>query len=408
MTYRVLHLIPFPIKKAQHGGQIRARETNRALENAGFEVIQIQVFDAAAYAPHVPDIDVSETLQNGNWTLDWRLRDYSIGAVLAESDKEFSKLVSLLPSRIDLLIVEEPWLGAAALRLKREGHLDAPIMFNSYNVEHLAKKSILLEADLENAAGHLARITALEKAIVTEADRSSAVTKEDAALYSQWSNAEVVVAPNGTTNRKKSHLHNIRHQAVEANARYALFVGSAHPPNIAGFRELITGSIASLRPLERIVVAGSVCDPLHQLIAESNLTYMFRDKVCLLGRVSDFGLDCLLENASIILLPITYGGGSNLKTAEALVSGKPIVATEKAFRGYEDYLDAPGVKIANNQRDFASAIRTSFDMNDHGNIVRSDTHKLLWEHTLRPITDAAAELVAKLGETGTSLKRKVY
>ena len=63
-----------------------------------------------------------------------------------------------------------------------------------------------------------------------------------------------------------------------------------------------------------------------------------------------------------MLLPITYGGGSNLKTAEALLTGHPIIATAKAFRGCEVFTDMPGMIIAGNRRgilrsDAASLVR---------------------------------------------------
>jgi glycosyltransferase involved in cell wall biosynthesis len=393
MIYSILHLIPFPIGNARHGGQIRARETNKALQNFGFDVTTIEVFDAGAYAPERPSIDISEALATGAWPLAGQIRDYSTGAALVEGDREFAKLKSLLPQRVDLVVVEEPWLGQAAIRLRREGLVKAPILFNSYNVEHVAKRSILEEAKIEGASKYIERITAIEEALVKEADCCSTVTTEDAATYRRWAPTQIVVAPNGTLKRKRTHLRNVIHRDIEREAKYALFVGSAHPPNLVGLRDLVIGAIATVRSDERIVVAGSVCDLLHHNVAGLDFPYMFRDKLCLVGRVSDFGLDCLIANASIMLLPITIGGGSNLKTAEALMSGKPIVTTEKAFRGYEEFLSAPGIRVGNSRREFAAAMRASFDL-DHGNeFVRSETEKLLWRNTLSPIVNAAAKLV---------------
>ncbi len=392
MIYTILHLIPYPIGNARQGGQIRARETNKALQDFGFDVTTIEVF-AGPDALERPSIDVSEALATGPWPHAWQLRDYSIGAALAEGDREFAKLKALLPQRVDLVVIEEPWLGQAAIRLKREGLVKAPILFNSYNVEHVMKCSILKEAKIEGTSEYIERITTIEEAIVKEADCCSTVTAEDAATYGRWAASQIVVAGNGASNRKRSHLRNVIHHDVEPEAKYALFVGSAHPPNLLGFRDLVIESIATVRSNERVVVAGSVCDYLHPHVAESDFPHMLRDRLCLVGRVSDFGLDCLIANASIMLLPITIGGGSNLKTAEALMSGKPIVATERAFRGYEEFLSAPGIRVGNSRREFAAAMRASFDF-DHGNeFVRFETEKLLWRNTLSPIVNAAAKLV---------------
>jgi hypothetical protein len=57
------------------------------------------------------------------------------------------------------------------------------------------------------------------------------------------------------------------------------------------------------------------------------------------------------------LLPITDGEGSNLKTAEALEAGIPIVATSKAFRGFEAAMKLEHVTIADNPKDFRLAVR---------------------------------------------------
>jgi hypothetical protein len=94
----------------------------------------------------------------------------------------------------------------------------------------------------------------------------------------------------------------------------------------------------------------------------------------------------------VILLPIAYGGGTNLKTAEALVSGRPVVASIESFRGYEDYIKSPLVKIAETNLDFKT-LTTSRLMRTRIASVDRDTSKLHWDATLDSIKTAILELV---------------
>ena len=114
---------------------------------------------------------------------------------------------------------------------------------------------------------------------------------------------------------------------------------------------------------------------------------MVRDRIILFGQVSDFALSCLLGNASGILLPITYGGGSNLKTPEALTSGLPVVGTRQ-HRRFSEFSELKGVTIADTPHAFAAGIRRSLDRRGKRE-VGPELRQLLWENTLRPIVDLA-------------------
>ena len=72
-------------------------------------------------------------------------------------------------------------------------------------------------------------------------------------------------------------------------------------------------------------------------------------------------LDGLIANATGIVLPLREGGGSNLKTAEALYSGLPLVATTVAMRGYETFRNMDGVIVADDAAAFAAGMRQVFE-----------------------------------------------
>ena len=68
-------------------------------------------------------------------------------------------------------------------------------------------------------------------------------------------------------------------------------------------------------------------------------------------------LSAVKQGCHGVFLPIRGGGGTNLKTAEALALGKWVVATSTALRGFEAFLGADGVVIADTSADFRRAMR---------------------------------------------------
>lgn len=396
MTLNVLQFTTYPIDNALHGGQIRARHTKRALEEAGFNVEHFTAFSWHSYPSAQPDIDLAKAESFGPYGHYWQVSDFTGGLALSADEKLYESLKTALRGRsIDVVVLEEPWLGRAIFRLKDDGQLTAPVVYNSYNIEHEAKKRILEEAAIPEAAEIVGQILALERDLAGRSAVCCAVTQADADILAQWSASRVVIARNGTIKRKTSHLQGVLPTALSPTWRYMLFAGSAHPPNVAGFEQFVLGSLRKLRSHERIVVVGSVCDPIWHRIQETGTPFLVRDKLALIGRVSDYALSCLIANASGLLLPISYGGGSNLKTAEALVSGKPIVATEKAFRGFEEFLGTPNLRVAHDAAEFGNAIRATFDDARCVEQSRPGVDVLLWENCLSPIVEAVREVSSR-------------
>lgn len=399
----ILHLIPYPIGNAHHGGQIRSREINKMLRSTGASVLTIEIFDGRVYPKEKSAVDLSEAIAEQNQCFDWRLSDFAMGKSFAEHEPTFSMFRKMLPDNIDLIVVEEPWLGGAALRLLEDFPL-AKILYSSHNVESVAKARMLSEAKVDDVERQVQAVKTLEAHLVSEAAAIVSVTEADAAIYREWCRHPVIVAMNGTSNRRRSHLAGVYHKWIDPDCRYGLFAASGHPPNVRGFLDLMMVSATSLRSDERLVVIGSVCDAVYPHVVGSQIPYVLRDRLCLLGKVSDFELDCLFANASLIALPVPYGGGSNLKTAEAIVSGKPIAATTMAFRGVEGFIGAPGVHIGDDQPSFQKALRSAFDESGK-DFIRNGADSFLWGNTLEPFVAAVHELAAVASATGLSSGR---
>ena len=113
-----------------------------------------------------------------------------------------------------------------------------------------------------------------------------------------------------------------------------------------------------------------------------------------LGWVDNSLLEALYANARAVILPKTLGGGSNLKTAEALAKNRPIVATELAFQGFETFANLPAITIANEPNEFWGAVDSLLS----GPVAATTRsmeamNGLLWHECMKPMVHAAKDLL---------------
>ena len=82
-----------------------------------------------------------------------------------------------------------------------------------------------------------------------------------------------------------------------------------------------------------------------------------RRRVELRDAVSEDKLDELKDQAHGFVVPITHGGGTNLKTAEAILSNKWVLATSVAMRGFTEFIGSAGVVVEDDPRSFRERLR---------------------------------------------------
>jgi glycosyltransferase involved in cell wall biosynthesis len=116
-----------------------------------------------------------------------------------------------------------------------------------------------------------------------------------------------------------------------------------------------------------------------------------------LGVLDDEDLAAVKSLAHEFLLPIGAGGGSNIKTAEALYSGKPVVCTSTALRGFEDYRALPEVIVADSPPKFQAAIRSVLGRKGRAESVagfRDVREGLTWEACLSTVPREVLRMLA--------------
>ena len=138
-------------------------------------------------------------------------------------------------------------------------------------------------------------------------------------------------------------------------------------------------------PEKRIAVAGGVAEHIFASPTYQRFVHANSMRVQFFPNIGDERLAVLKQGAHCFLLPILEGGGSNLKTAEALVSGAWVVATPKAMRGFEDFLDEPGLLLAESPAEFRTALQRALSCERLKLSAKATTKRdtLLWPAILK-------------------------
>lgn len=402
MGKTIMLINTFPIVQAQGGGQKREEAMVKAYERVFDRVQYVSVF-FKGHHKHYGEYDIPlgnaliEDINRSPHTI-----DVVIGHAIFEDPEVKRKMISVLRRlQPDVIQVEQgfPYIGLKPLLA--ELGMKPKLVLSSHNIEAPMKREILEGVGMpkKEIDPIVAEIENVELEITKDAGLVIACTDTDAEFYKKHGAKKVVVARNGmaaieTTEvdldkwRDFFGLHHINHKA--------LFVGSAHPPNWTGFTDMV-GDTLGFMPFDgRIIFAGGVCDYFDRTFRdEYNPAHAtFWQRVELAGRPSDDSLGALLRLTDVIILPITEGGGSNLKTAEAILADKPIVATSHAFRSFEHLQGLPNIYIADTKKAFHEAILKAFNTKPHTRTAaqQKEADSVLWENCLRKAVQEVAKI----------------
>jgi glycosyltransferase involved in cell wall biosynthesis len=125
--------------------------------------------------------------------------------------------------------------------------------------------------------------------------------------------------------RRDQRRRLLRAMKADSYRHIAMFVGSAHPPNLDA-AEAILEFAPELRSVMFLLLGGHTEKLSGRSIPEN---------VVPMGSVPGQILRTLLRSADLALNPMRRGSGSNLKVAEAFAAGLPVVTTETGARGFE-------------------------------------------------------------------------
>ena len=104
----------------------------------------------------------------------------------------------------------------------------------------------------------------------------------------------------------------------------------------------------------------------------------------------------MMHRSLAVLVPVFVGEGSNLKSADALASGAPVIMTERATRGYEDVIaaDGEGVTVVRTPKEFRTAMKSAVEDRPDPGIRSSERYaELCWTRRLAPLTNVVAKAI---------------
>ena len=197
----------------------------------------------------------------------------------------------------------------------------------------------------------LHRVQALERHAVRHSDLVVACTDADASRLSELYGAPpaLEVVPNGfdaeiVNSASVDGIEARRSLGIPEDVRLLLFVGSAAPHNMEAVHFLQRDVLSQLDPHVHLLLVGDCGQAAAEEPALAGRTHRP-------GRLGD--LRPAFAAADVAVNPVATGSGSNLKLAEYLASGLPVVTTAVGLRGFEGHTS--GVMVAERDR-FAAVL----------------------------------------------------
>lgn len=342
---RVVAVSTYPVLDRPGGGPQRARHLLGALATEGWDV-RIVCFGDASRTTGVPGdrpggglVEVAVEPSDRHSAAETRLRRLTehvavtdiAASVLWRSSPEFVRELGQALRGARAVVAVQPYLAPAVVELARS----VPLVYDAHNHEASLKEQML--PDDEAGAWMLDRVHEAESVAALLATAVVTATEEDRralTLAYDLDPSAVSTLPNGVDanafaeataaeaeTARRSLLDRLG--ASPSVDRLAIFVGSAHLPNIDAGRLLV--QMAPELPEVLFVLAGGHSDHLAALHLPAN--------VRLLGEVADVELHQLLAGADVALNPMLTGGGSNLKLLQYFAAGVPVVTTPLGARG---------------------------------------------------------------------------
>ncbi|MEN4450254.1 glycosyltransferase family 4 protein [Mycobacterium sp. SM3041] len=171
-------------------------------------------------------------------------------------------------------------------------------------------------------------------------------------------------------------LKRSRGPSREALSVYGMLANFDYPPNRDAYDRLIRHWLPLLPSSDRVVVAGFGSEKLPSA-----------ERTTVMGAVGDVAE--FYEKVDIVLAPIYLGGGMKVKVVEAMMYGKPVIASEHARSGLPPAIAEACVKWEQLPPDFSVRF---FDPRNDSRVVEDlskftfacfrSTLKSLWQERM--------------------------
>lgn len=194
------------------------------------------------------------------------------------------------------------------------------------------------------AVGYFA-VSKCERIAVSRCDTLICISERDSReIYNEYGRKADAVLPVTFENH-----FDLKKLMPTGHKKELLFIGSNFGPNYDGILWFVNCVMAELPDYTLYIVGKDF---------ERNKQELERKNVNVIGTVES--LDEYYYRFPVIVIPIKYGSGMKVKTAEAMMYGRTVFATDEALEGYEvDRVE--GIFRCNSQDDFIYTIKQFYE-----------------------------------------------
>lgn len=390
---KILQMTTYDVDYPDHGGKLRSHHIRKALrERFAVDTLSFE------WSDHDDTSKLAMSLDQGKWeklglngfVIDWGICSYlehcpDVFASVCMRVREFAP---------DVLLIEQPFLWPLAERFLTDGVVteNTKIVYSSHNVEIGMKRKIYQDAfPPDIAARYTDYVDRIEKGVIQACVGALAVSSLDADyVHAQCPGKSVQIYFNGHTRPAPTSTDEKWRELFSERETNWVFVGSWHPPNMNGLRDLLAAMPNPTRDSNfRLWVLGSAGNGLQAMPGFRAEDYPW---LRITGPVASEDIESAILNSSGVVLPIWEGGGSNLKTAQALLSGKCVVGSEFSFRGFEHCRGEAGVFLGRVPADVAKCM---MDCIPQPHYPRSEAvANLEWAAVLKMLPSYIAKILA--------------
>jgi polysaccharide biosynthesis protein PslH len=258
----------------------------------------------------------------------------------------------------DFIFVEG--IYTAKLAFKFSTPLKLPLFIRSANIEHIYIKKQLKSAKTLKSKlkffGMNAQLENYEKSTLRAADGVFDISLSDLSFWKSKGLSNGYWMP--PLYKEKKNLENSK--PIDSFTYDICFIGNLFSPNnlesIMWFLNTVLPILLEKRNDIKMLIAGS--HPTKELIHDceqfSNITLFANPK----------DVDNLYASSKVLINPILFGSGVNIKSIEMLFMNKPVVCTSQAIAGLPDAFRSV-FNVADDAVQFASMIIKLLDQNHY-------------------------------------------
>lgn len=246
----------------------------------------------------------------------------------AGKNTTLNSVYEILRSSARIVVCDHPYMIALPDRFGDR------FIYSSQNFEYGLKKSMLeWHPDKELL---LEEVECAEKLCISSSAAVIAVSLEDAKNLTRGvrASAPVLVIPNGAAVPVEPSFEKIALTKDQIAERSAVFLGSAHMPNVDAAKYISEILAAECSDVQFHII-GSVCQALSGPILKN---------VKLWGILDDGEKSAVMQQCALAINPMFSGSGSNVKLADFIANGLHVISTSFGIRGYPDSI-APHITI---------------------------------------------------------------